>query len=164
MSDNKSQIKKYINSDLVQNYHKNKNLEFNAMPETNIVAEQQFYKSPVYNNKQSSAYSVALDNDGNVYYKRKSNHWGDFYTNKYDTDILKEHQIEFENFKKENPQLDERDFLESLGYDTSDLYGRVGREHHFWDLIGGDIDKKSSQSGYIKIGNINEDFLNNLNR
>lgn len=102
---------------------------------------------------------MALDNDGNVYYKRKSNHWGNFYTNIYEDDILKQNKPEYEQFLKDNPGSDHLDFLESLGYDTSDPYGRVGRQSHLWDLIGGDTNSHKSQSGYIKIGNINENKL-----
>lgn len=159
---NKKAIKEYINSDLVKNYHKNKNLEFLAEPESKIISEQQFYKSPVHNNRQSSSYSVALDNDGNIYYKRKSNHWGDFYTNKYADDVLNENSDLWQKFKEDNPQLDKNDFLESLGYDTSDVFGRVGTNGHSWNLKGGDVNSKKSQTGYIKIGNINDDFKNKL--
>lgn len=159
---NNKQLKNFIDSDLVQNYHKNTNLDFNATPENEIVAEKQFYKSPVYNNRQSSSYSVSLDNDGNVYYKRKSNHWGDFGTNIYADDILKQNAQEYENFKALNPDATPDDFLESLGYDISDQYGRVGRKSYHWNLNGGNNDARNSQSGYIKIGNINNKTPSNL--
>lgn len=31
-----------------------------------------------------------------------------------------------------------------------------------WNLKGGDVNSKKSQTGYIKIGNINDDFENKL--
>lgn len=156
---NKKSLKEIANTDEVKNFHKQNNLSFNVDPETNIIEELQIYKSPVYNKRQSSAYSLALDNDGNVYYKRKSNHWGNFHTNIYEDDILKQNKPEYEQFLKDNPGSDHLDFLESLGYNTSDPYGRVGRQSHLWDLIGGDTNSHKSQSGYIKIGNINENKL-----
>jgi hypothetical protein len=151
-------VKDYVNSDLVQNFHKNKNLQFNTETEAPIISEKQFYKSPTHNGRQSSAYSVVLDKNGNVYYKRTSNHWGDFFTNTYDTDILRANKQAFEAFKKANPNLTENDFLQSLGYDTSDIYGRIDINKHSWDLLGGDVNKKTSQTGYIKIGNINKNI------
>lgn len=156
---NKKSLKEIANTDEVKNFHKQNNLSFNVEPETNIIEELQIYKSPVYNKRQSSAYSLALDNDGNVYYKRKSDHWGKFHTNIYQDDILKQNKAEYEQFLKNNPKSDHMDYLESLGYDVSDPYGRVGYKSHLWDLIGGDTNSRKSQSGYIKIGNINENKL-----
>lgn len=149
-------LKEISETNDVQNFHKNNDLDFEAKPENEILAEKKFYKSPVHNHRQSSEYSIAIDNLGNIYYVRKSNHWGFFTTNVYDSDYINEHKKEFEEFKAKNPELDKNDFLESKGFDTSDIYDRISFNIHNWNLKGGKDNNSSSQKGYIKIGNIND--------
>jgi hypothetical protein len=93
------------------------------------------YKSPVYNNRQSSEYHIAAAPDGNLLFVRKSNHWGRFSTNVYskDDDVYKL----------------------NLGTVIPDEYGRVGWRNFHWKLIGGNENSNSSQAGFLILKDLN---------
>jgi len=124
------------NKNVIDNAHKNSELEFIAMPidlfnKADVINGDAIliHKSPVYNNRQSSEYKLMFIDDELVY-ARKSNHWGSFYTN-----------IKVGDKEAEDDAI-------------PDHLGRVGYKQHYWNLNGGDNNKKISQAGYIPVKNL----------
>lgn len=152
----KKLCKELANASFVKNFHKQQKITFDAVIQGNIISEKLIYKSPVYNKQQSSSYYISVDDLGNIYYKRKSNHWGTFTTNIYWNDALKRHEKEYEIFKKKNPNKTDKDFLESLDYYTDDHFGRVGLNVFDWKLNNGNEKAKNSQTGYVLLGNVHD--------
>tara|TARA_R110000868_G_scaffold33901_3_gene122767 strand:+ start:467 stop:1603 length:1137 start_codon:yes stop_codon:yes gene_type:complete len=125
------------NQELIQNVHKNQNLNFTSMPVDDFNSAKitqgtgiALHKSPVRNRQQSSEYKLIMVN-GEPAYARKSNHWGPFTTNIYAGD----------------PGA-------PVG-DMGDQFGRVGVRQHEWALTGGDQNKKNSQAGYVLLRDLN---------
>lgn len=121
---------------LIENIHKNKVIIFkviNNLPNNKI----KLYKSPVHNRRQSSEYYLGVI-EGEVYYIRKSNHWGAFYTNIYEVDeAMKELNISRE---------------EALRLQRRDPFARIGSKSFEWVLQGG---RKSLRTGeYLNISQI----------
>jgi hypothetical protein len=126
----KNILEKY--KDVINNAHKSRNLTFKSISVHHFNDKTDtypIYKSPTYNGLQSSEYRLILV-DGEPAYARKSNHWGRFSTNVKVKDALAE------GFTQED-------------IDDADDFGRVGVKTYFWDLEGGDINKRTSQAGYI---------------
>ena len=125
------------NQELIQNVHKNQNLNFTSMPVDDFNSAKitqgtgiALHKSPVRNRQQSSEYKLIMVN-GEPAYARKSNHWGPFTTNIYAGD----------------PGA-------PVG-DMGDQFGRVGVRQHEWALTGGSQNKKNSQAGYVLLRDLN---------
>lgn len=120
------EFKSIKESEIVQNMHRNQNLEFQAVNKyRNWTRKSLIYKSPSYNRQQSSSYYLCVDENDNAYYMRVSNHWGRFST-------------------------------KSGEIDTTDPYGRRLSVVHNWELVGGQRRKDGgyknvSQYGVIKI-------------
>jgi hypothetical protein len=128
------------NKAVLDNAHKNENLTFYALPPDSeslrdFVGASSIYKSPVYNNKQSSEYFVGVVN-GEPAYIRKSNHWGKFHT----------------NIKEGSEEALRRGLLPDAN--NPDPFGRVGRKEYQWTLVGGNESAKNSQAGYIPISEL----------
>lgn len=134
--------KTYVN--IINNIHKSNDLNFrvlNSLPEPNI----KLYKSPTYNSRQSSSYYLALLNNEEVIYIRKSNHWGFFATNIYDVEeAMKEAALSKE---------------EATHYQKQDPFGRIVRKTHNWNLIGG---KKKSDGSFYNTSQIGYIYLRDL--
>lgn len=126
-----SQIKDlYLkHKDKIDSIHKNKDLTFNAISidEFNRQPFYRIYKSRTYNRRQSSEYRLLMV-DGKLAYARKSNHWGKFSVNVYETDP--EAKKLFPHAKPDNN-------------------GLVGWKWHNWKLVGGNESSAKSQAGYI---------------
>jgi hypothetical protein len=110
------------NKELFDNAHKSANLSFTALPISDTKDAVSIYKSPKYGTKPSSEYMVGIVN-GEPVYIRKSDHWGQFFTNIY----------------AGSPEAKARGLLAEEG----DQFGRVGYKEHNWNLQGG-ISSKSA--------------------
>lgn len=118
----------------ISSAHKAENINFTAMPLSAFDDGALIYKSPNYNGRQSSEYRIVIGDDGVPAYARKSNHWGRFTT----------------NIREGSEQANKL----GLTNDHGDPFGRVGYNVHNWDLIGGDIGKKTSQAGSISLADV----------
>lgn len=147
--------------------HKNKDLVFENIPISDAKGSM-FYKSPVYNRRQSSSYYTQFDPaTGDINLIRKSNHWGKFYTNYKISDLIKDYPEDYNVFKGANPRGSDYDFIEYINnkynknFDIEDDLGRLASISHNWELKGGNPNTLKSQAGKIKVGNI-YDKLNNM--
>lgn len=126
-------IKSLENNPVVKEAHKNRNLEFKAIPVHKVnssgAIKRLIYKSPSHNRQQSSAYYLMMIGDRPAYV-RVSNHWGAFFTNILEGDA------------------------DAPADSTPDQFGRVGSRGYKWELIDGVRTKsgeyaRTSQAGYI---------------
>lgn len=122
------------NKEKIDSLHKERELIFTAMPifDFNRAASYKIHKSPTYDRKQSSEYRLIFIGD-DVAYARKSNHWGRFSTNVYETDP--DAKVLFPNAEP-------------------DSYGRLGWREFNWRLVGGNEKAAKSQAGYILLKSI----------
>lgn len=146
--------------DIFKNMHKNNELDFYEIP-LKDVSGYRFYKSPSYNRRQSSSYYTQVDpQTGDVYYIRKSDHWGNFYTNYKFSDLVKNYGDEYKNFIKNNPNSFDSDFIEYINskygkkFDANDYYNRLDSIPHNWKLNENLAQRSKSKAGAIKVGNI----------
>ena len=152
----------------VANAHKQEKLTFKKIPLYDLDIRNKIYKSPSWHGQQSSEYYVGIYNNKPVY-ARKSNHWGDFYTNLTVNNATTEQQINFLREQNElndipeehltNPELltaSEIDKIYNRFYKYGDQFGRVGANWFNWELEGGARRKdgdytNTSQLGIIEI-------------
>lgn len=124
------------NKDVFDNAHRAENLKFESVPVNSLrdlAGATSIHKSPTYNRRQSSEYFVGIVN-GEPAYIRKSDHWGKFSTNIYEG----------------TPEAIKR----GLTNEHFDQYGRVGSVPHDWDLVGGEVGKRTSQAGFIPLSKL----------
>lgn len=113
------------NKGLFDNLHKLQNLEFQAMPISDIADSVKIHRSPKYGTKAPSEYFVGIVN-GEPAYIRKSDHWGSFTT----------------NVKAGTPEA----AAMGLADDVGDQFGRVGFKSHNWNLRGGQADANAERA------------------
>lgn len=86
------EMKKFSETDLVKNFHKQENINFTALPSFDIVSlkdKLKIHESYNYFKRQKgSEYWIGKIN-GKLAYIRRSDHWGYFSTTEYD-DIRQE--------------------------------------------------------------------------
>lgn len=144
--------------DFIKNFHKNKELSFKPI-DIDEIEGAKIYKSPSWNRSQSSEYYLQVQNNGDIFYIRKSNHWGKFSTNYKFSDLIEDYADEYEKFDKNKNQNLFVEYINekySLGLNINDINGRLDSIVHDWSLKGGNNDLRKSQAGYIKIGNVDK--------
>ena len=118
----------------IDKVHKQLKLQFNLLPiaDFNSKPSIKLYKSPNYDRRQSSEYRLMFIGS-EIAYARKSNHWGTFEVNVYETDP--DAKTLFPNAKP-------------------DQYGRLGWRKFEWKLEGGQEKSNKSQAGFILVKDV----------
>ena len=132
------------NVDKIKNFHKTQDINFNKISSDDFksLKPKKIHQSHDNFGKKGSEYFVA-EKDGKLYYIRKSDHWGQFATNKKIDDFKAEYPEIWNKYKNLNITDGEEKFIndlvenKGLKLDTKDIYGRLDNKIHNWDLIGG---------------------------
>lgn len=123
--------------DFIKDFHKQNNLDFEVVEKPIKENSFLFYESEKGTAKKPSTYYI-MEKDGNYYYVRGSDHWGDFSTN------LLQYYDDREIVKK-TKELTQEEFNKIYGLNYGDYFLTEDEKEKVRNKINPDLRKKQEQ-------------------